>query len=127
MDDFKPGKPEFLEHVEIEVERKDEPKQNKMGRPKGSVNKRNTKESLFRDQMEVHFQKVMRKDFTHVLKKTVEKAVEGDMQATKMLMDRVIPVGKAVDLMDNKGTPQININIGSLVKELKDEKVISEQ
>ena len=127
--EFIPGKPEYLDSVELEIDHVDEPKRNKMGRPRGSLNKgKGAQEKVFRKQMEVHFQKVMRKDFAHVLKNTVEKAIEGDMQATKMLMDRVIPVGKAVDLMDNKGTPQININIGSLVKELKEEKdIVSEQ
>ena len=70
-------------------------------------------------------EKVMEKDFKYILKNTVEKALDGDMSATKMLMDRVIPVGKAVDLNDNKGTPKISINIGSLVKEQT--KVVSEQ
>ena len=125
--EFVPGKPEYLDSIELEIDHVDEPKRNKIGRPRGSLNKGN-KGKVFRSQMEAHFEKVLRKDFQYILKNTVEKAIEGDMQATKMLMDRVIPVGKAVDLADNKGTPQININIGSLVKELKEDKdVVSEQ
>ena len=130
--EFKPGKPEFLDSVELEIDHVDEPVKRKIGRPRGALNKKgrggSVEERVFRKQMEVHFQKVMRKDFQHILKNTVEKAIEGDMQATKMLFDRVIPVGKAQDFNDKTGTPQININIGSLVKELKEEKdIVSEQ
>ena len=125
-DDFKPGLPEVLDHVEIDFEHEDTPKQLKTGRPKGALNKKTSKAKIFREQMANHFEKVMEKDFKYVLKNTVEKALDGDMSATKMLMDRVIPVGKAIDLNDNKGTPAISINIGSLIKD-KDNKVVSDQ
>jgi hypothetical protein len=124
-DDFKPGLPEVLEAVEVDFEREDTPQQRTVGRPKGTPNKKTAKAKIFREQMANHFEKVMEKDFKYVLKNTVEKALDGDMSATKMLMDRVIPVGKAIDLNDNKGTPKISINIGSLVKEQT--KVVSEQ
>jgi len=124
-DDFKPGLPEVLEAVEVDFEREDTPQQRTVGRPKGTPNKKTAKAKIFREQMANHFEKVMEKDFKYILKNTVEKALDGDMSATKMLMDRVIPVGKAVDLNDNKGTPKISINIGSLVKEQT--KVVSEQ
>ena len=124
-DDFKPGLPEVLEVVEVDFEREDTPQQRTVGRPKGTPNKKTAKAKIFREQMANHFEKVMEKDFKYVLKNTVEKALDGDMSATKMLMDRVIPVGKAIDLNDNKGTPKISINIGSLVKEQT--KVVSEQ
>lgn len=112
MSDFKPGKPEVLDMVEVDFEHQDTKKKRLAGRPHGSKGKAN----LFKDQMEAHFQKIMRKDFKDVLKTTVTKAIEGDMSATKILFDRVIPAGKAVDLSDNKGTPMININIGNLDK-----------
>ena len=124
-DDFKPGLPEALEVVEVDFEREDTPQQRTVGRPKGTPNKKTAKAKIFKEQMANHFEKVMEKDFKYILKNTVEKALDGDMSATKMLMDRVIPVGKAVDLNDNKGTPKISINIGSLVKEQT--KVVSEQ
>ena len=124
-DDFKPGLPEVLEVVEVDFEREDTPQQRTVGRPKGTPNKKTAKAKIFKEQMANHFEKVMEKDFKYILKNTVEKALDGDMSATKMLMDRVIPVGKAVDLNDNKGTPKISINIGSLVKEQT--KVVSEQ
>jgi len=124
-DDFKPGLPEVLEAVEVDFEREDTPQQRTVGRPKGTPNKKTAKAKIFREQMANHFEKVMEEDFKYVLKNTVEKALDGDMIATKMLVDRVIPVGKAIDLNDNKGTPKISINIGSLVKEQT--KVVSEQ
>ena len=124
-DDFKPGLPEVLEVVEVDFEREDTPQQRTVGRPKGTPNKKTAKAKIFKEQMANHFERVMEKDFKYILKNTVEKALDGDMSATKMLMDRVIPVGKAIDLNDNKGTPKISINIGSLVKEQT--KVVSEQ
>ena len=125
MSDFKPGLPEVLEHVEIDFKHEDTPKKHTVGRPKGTPNKKTAKATIFREQMANHFEKVMEKDFKYVLKNTVEKALDGDMSATKMLMDRVIPVGKAIDLNDNKGTPKISINIGSLIKE--NTKIVSDQ
>ena len=126
-EEFKPGRPEFLDNVMVEFDHVDHPKQNKRGRPSGSLGRVGKKETIFRRQMESHFEKVMKKDFVHVLKKTVEKAVEGDMTATKMLFDRVIPIGKAVDFTDNRGIPMININIGNLTKDDDDDDVVSEQ
>jgi hypothetical protein len=111
--------------VQVNFDHVDEPKKNKTGRRKGCLNKKTRTETIFRQQMENHFEKVMKKDFAHVLKSTVQKAKEGDMAATKMLFDRVIPVGKAIDFTDNRGTPMININIGNLTKD--DNSVVSEQ
>jgi hypothetical protein len=125
-DDFKPGKPEVLDHVEIDFDHKDTDKKYPVGRPRGVPNKKTGTTKIFKEQMSNHFEKVMAKDFKYILKNTVEKALDGDMSATKMLMDRVIPVGKAVDLNDNKGTPAISINIGSLLKD-KDDKIVSSQ
>ena len=129
LEDFKPGLPECLDMVDVKFERKDVEERNKhrRGRPTGALNKKTTRGKVFRKQMEEHFEKVMRKDFQYVLRSTVELAKDGDMQATKMLMDRVIPVGKAIDLADNKGTPLININIGSLEKPEDDTEIVSEQ
>jgi len=126
MTDFKPGKPETLDMVEVTFDHEDTPKKRHVGRPRGALNKKTRKEMIFREQMEAHFEKVMEKDFKHVLKNTVEKALEGDMSATKMLFDRVIPVGKAVDFTDNRTTPSISINIGNLEKK-DDPKIVSDQ
>ena len=123
--EFKPGLPEVLEMVQVNFDHVDEPKKNKTGRRKGCLNKKTRTETIFRQQMENHFEKVMKKDFAHVLSATVQKAKEGDMAATKMLFDRVIPVGKAIDFTDNRGTPMININIGNLTKD--DNSVVSDQ
>jgi len=125
-DDFKPGLPEVLEVVEVDFEREDTPQQRTVGRPKGTPNKKTAKAKIFREQCQNHFEKVMATDFKYVLKNTVEKALEGDMSATKMLLDRVIPVSKAIDSESNRGTPAISINIGSLIKD-KDDKVVSDQ
>ena len=126
-EDFKPGKPEFLAEVEVDFEHEDTPKKRLVGRPKGALNKATKDATIFREQMAVHFEQVMRKDFKYILARTVDDAKDGDMKAIKMLMDRVVPVGKAVDLTDNKGTPLININIGSLTKDDEDTTIVSKQ
>lgn len=84
----------------------------KNGRPVGSKNK----ETLFKEQMQVLFEKKISKDFEDVLMTVVQAAKDGDMVAARMLMDRVVPVSKAVDLDElgkSKGI-SIEINVGSL-------------
>jgi len=85
---------------------------NLKGRPKGVQNKT----TLFKQAMQEGFEKKLQTDFKRVLDAVVTKAIEGDMAAAKMLLDRVIPTSKAIDLDDlakSKGLT-ISINVGSL-------------
>lgn len=85
---------------------------NLAGRPKGAVNKT----TLFKQVMQEGFEKELQRDFKKVLRTVIDKAIDGDMTAAKMLLDRVVPTSKAIDLDDlakGKGF-SININVGSL-------------
>ena len=79
---------------------------NLKGRPKGAKNKA----TLFKEVMKEGFEKALVKDFEKVVKVVIEKAVGGDMSAAKMLLDRIVPVSKAVDL-DSLGDKGVNISI----------------
>lgn len=84
---------------------------NLKGRPKGAKNKT----TLFKEVMKEGFEKALVKDFEKVVAVVIEKATKGDMKAAKMLLDRIVPVSKAVDLSDlsDKGL-SISINIGKM-------------
>lgn len=79
------------------------------GRPKGAKNK----STLFKEAMKEGFEDKLMKDGFKVFDAVVAKAVEGDMTAAKMILDRVVPVTKAVDLnasdLSRKGGITINI------------------
>ena len=120
--EFKVGLPEVIEDSEVDFEHEDTPipkcidaltagkKTNRPGAPIGRRNK-----AVFKDQMKAHFEKTMTKDFVYVLRNVVDQAIDGCTTSQKMLLDRVVPVSKAVDLDSLKGAvPLININIGSL-------------
>ncbi len=100
---------------------------NLKGRIKGVKNK----STIFKEVMRDGFEARMKKDFKKVVDVVLDKAMEGDMVAAKMLFDRVIPQTKSIDLDDlekSKGL-SINISIGSLEDDLVvvDENVVSEQ
>jgi hypothetical protein len=88
-----------------------EPKKALMGRPKGAKNK----DTLFKELMTGQFQDIAQDQVGRTLQVLFEKAHEGDMKAIKLIMDRVVPVTKAVDLadMEKKGLT-INISVGSM-------------
>ena len=87
---------------------------NKGGRPKGSKNK----DTLFKELMTSDFQQVAKKDIVKVYRILFDKAQKGDMKAIKLILDRVVPVTKAVDLEQlEKGGLQININVGEMTKD----------
>lgn len=93
------------------------------GRPKGVLNKT----TLFKQVMQEGFEAALEKDFKKVLRTVIDKAIDGDMVAAKMLLDRVVPTSKAIDLDDlakSKGLT-ISINVGSL-EEAKASKVTVE-
>jgi hypothetical protein len=94
---------------------------NLKGRPKGVLNKT----TLFKQVMQEGFEVALEKDFKKVLRTVIDKAIDGDMVAAKMLLDRVVPTSKAIDLDDlakSKGLT-ISINVGSL----EDKKAIEAQ
>lgn len=87
------------------------PVKNKGGRPKGSKNK----DTIFKEMMSTKFQNVAKSDIQKVYKILFERAQEGDMKAIKLILDRVVPVTKAVDLAElEKGGLQINIQVGDM-------------
>lgn len=97
------------------------PVKKKMGRPPGAKNK----DTLFKELMTGKFQDIASKDIVDVYKILFDKAKGGDMKAIKLVMDRVAPVSKAVDLadMERKGLV-IEINVGSLEQKQEEDLAI---
>ena len=99
----------------------DKPKDNKdlepvqkkaiMGRPKGAKNK----DTLFKELMTGQFQETAKDKIERTFEVLFEKAHKGDMKAIKLILDRVVPTTKAVDLadMEKKGLT-INISVGNM-------------
>jgi hypothetical protein len=90
---------------------------NPNGRPKGAK----SKAVLIRDQLI----NALEKDAVNVVKAIVKKALEGDMQAAKIIMDRLIPQQKAV-ISGEEGMrqPVVNIVVGSIDKANSDQQFI---
>ena len=76
---------------------------NGTGRPKGSVNKFT---ALARE--------LMSNKSPEIVKKVIEKAMEGDVHCLKMCLDRILPVQKAIDSTRTKADAQVIINVSSL-------------
>ncbi len=76
---------------------------NGVGRPKGSVNKFT---ALARE--------LMSNKSPEIVKKVIEKAMEGDVHCLKMCLDRILPVQKAIDSTRTKADAQVIINVSSL-------------
>lgn len=84
---------------------------NLKGRPKGIKNKT----TLFKEAMKEGFENLLEKEAQKVFMAVVSEAKTGNMQAAKMILDRVIPVTKAIDLgAGDLGKGGITINIESL-------------
>jgi len=88
----------------------------KGGRPPGSKNKT----TLFKEAMRGGFENILERDGLRVFEAVVSKAIEGDMTAAKLIMDRVLPTSKAIDLdaLERSAGLSISINVGSLEKQL---------
>ena len=84
---------------------------NKRGRPKGAKNKKTElQEALLSKTSDLMIQ-----NLNKVVEIVIEKAQGGDLTAAKMIMDRLIPVKKAVEFnMGNGGKGDLIINIAEL-------------
>jgi len=82
------------------------------GRPVGAKNKT----TIFKEVIREGFEKRIEKDGMRVIQAVIDKAIEGDMQAAKLLLDRILPTTKAIDLdqLENSKGLSISINIGNL-------------
>lgn len=96
---------------QIEISTKNTPVKRKAGRPPGAKNK----ETLFKELMSGQFQDIAEKNIEKTFSVLFERAHEGDMKAIKLIMDRVIPASKSVDMndMEKKGLT-VNISVGSM-------------
>jgi hypothetical protein len=93
------------------------------GRPKGKKNKKTILDEVLRTKSE----ELMLKHLKRVVETVIDRANQGDMTAAKMILDRVIPIKKAVDVTThNKGGSGINIIIGSLEKPAIEGQVITQ-
>jgi hypothetical protein len=94
------------------------------GRPKGAKNKT----TLVKEAVKGHWDELMVSKARDVFNKAVEMALEGDTQCIKMIMDRAVPVSKAVDInaSDIGKTGGITIVIEQLVTEPKKGDVIED-
>ena len=82
------------------------------GRPKGVKNKT----TLLKEAMAQDFDKIIKRDFKRVVSAVLDKAIDGDLAAAKLILDRVVPVSKAIDTeaKSKKGGMSVTINLGSL-------------
>jgi len=89
---------------------------NLKGRPKGCKNKT----TIFKEVIREGFENKLLKDGMKVVDAVVAKALEGDMTAAKLLLDRILPTSKAIDLdaLEKSQGLSISINVGSLEKQL---------
>ena len=76
------------------------------GRPKGAKNKT----TLFKEAMRDGFESKLEKYGQKVLQACVDKAIEGDTAAMKMILDRIVPVADLTDVKGS-GTTQVVINV----------------
>ena len=87
------------------------------GRPKGAKNR----STLVKEAIRGGFDELMMKSAQKVFEAVVEEAiVNKNMTAAKLIMDRVLPTSKAVDLeaLEKSQGLSISINVGSLEKQL---------
>ena len=85
---------------------------NLKGRPKGVKNKT----TLFKEAMRNGFENLLMEKGQKIFEVVADKAIEGDMQAAKMILDRVLPATKAIDLeqLEKSKGLTIDINIGGM-------------
>ena len=84
---------------------------NRKGRPKGAKNKT----TIFKEVIREGFEERLLVEGMNVLDAVISKAKEGDMTAAKLLLDRILPTSKAIDLeqLEKSKGLSISINVGS--------------
>ncbi len=90
---------------------------NPAGRPAGSKNKL----TLLREAVLMDAEELVLRDWTKLVKKTIELADQGDSTCMKILWDRIIPSKRAVDIT-HTGDKSLNvtINVSKLEAEVAD-------
>lgn len=82
------------------------------GRPKGSKNKSKLLAEVIRTKSEEQILKHLPK----ILEATIEQAQKGNMQAVKLLLDRVLPAKRSVEVgTKDEGGLKVNIVVDNLV------------
>jgi hypothetical protein len=88
------------------------------GRPKGSKNK-----ATIRREIAVHrADKIMHKALPDVMAVLVREALNGDMSAVKMLLDRTVPAHKAIEGEAGETNNMVQITIQNLTSPHKEDK-----
>lgn len=72
---------------------------NPLGRPKGGKNKA----TLVQEAIKQESEHLLIKHLPAVVEEVIRQAKEGNMQAAKMLLDRAIPVKRAVEISNKDG------------------------
>jgi hypothetical protein len=99
------------------------PIKRKPGRPPGTKNK----DTLFKELMSGRFQEKAESDIQRVYEVLFTKAHKGDMKAIKLILDRVVPTTRAVDMDQmEKGGLQINISVGHMEDQVNVEAIEAE-
>ena len=83
---------------------------NPKGRPKGSKNK----STILREAMLTKTDRMLSREVPRVLQVVIQAALAGDMAASKMILDRAVPVRKAGDGGELTPVTGINITISNL-------------
>ena len=91
------------------------------GRPPGAKNKA----TLFKELMTGRFEEKAIQDIERVYAVLFEEAHGGNMKAIKMVLDRVVPVTKAVDMEAVKGGISVSVFVGSM-EEAREAEVIED-
>ena len=83
----------------------------KLGRPVGSKNMA----TIAKQEMTRQFEGLVGSELRNVVNVLIAKALEGDLQAAKLILDRVVPVQKASAGGDGAAPTKIEINISDVI------------
>ena len=84
-----------------------------IGRPKGRKNNKTLAKEADLALIVKHAEGLMVHEVKGIIDAMVTKAQEGDVQAAKLILDRVLPTRRATDAMNNHGS-EIIINIAGI-------------
>jgi len=107
-----------MKETSKEVAEKNKRGFNLKGRPKGCKNR----STLVKEAIRGGFDDLMMKSAQKVFEAVVDEAINNkNMTAAKLIMDRVLPTSKAIDLeaLEKSQGLSISINVGSLEKQLE--------